>query len=76
MSALAEEIQQAVFKALPRSEVTVQDLTGGGDHFEVIVLSPAFRGKTLIEQHQMVHAALEALKDQIHALKIKTRASA
>lgn len=71
---LAGEIQSLVTKAIPNSEVTVEDMTGGGDHFEVIVVSPAFRGKMLIEQHQMVHAALEALKDRIHALKIKTLA--
>lgn len=71
----AEEIQSLVKRAMPDSEVTVQDLTGGGDHFEVIVLSSAFRGKTVIEQHQMVHASLEPLKDDIHALTIKTRPS-
>ncbi len=71
---LAEEIQSLVCKGIPASEVTVQDLTGGGDHFEVIVVSAAFRGKMLIEQHQMVHTALEALKDRIHAVKIKTLA--
>lgn len=71
---LAEEIQSFVKKGIPDSEVTVQDMTGGGDHFEVIILSTAFRGKTLIEQHQMVHRALEGLKEKIHALKIVTRA--
>lgn len=74
-SSLAEEIQSSVQKAIPDSEVTVQDLTGGGDHFEVVVLSPAFRGKMLIEQHQMVHRALEPLKERIHAVKIKTLTS-
>ncbi|MBI2167330.1 MAG: BolA family transcriptional regulator [Candidatus Omnitrophica bacterium] len=71
---LAERIQASVLGALPGAEVTVQDMTGGGDHFQVIVLSPAFKGKTLIEQHQMVHASLGPLKDEIHALAIKTRA--
>lgn len=69
---LAEEIQEAVSKAIPDAEVTVRDMTGGGDHFEVVVLSPLFRGKTLIEQHQMVHSALEPLKDRVHAVRIKT----
>lgn len=68
-----EEIQSQIFNSIPQSEVTVSDMTGGGDHFEVIVLSPAFKGKTIIDQHKMVHAALEPLKDQIHALAIKTR---
>ncbi len=71
---LAEEIHSLVSKAIPNSQVTVQDMTGGGDHFELIVLSSAFRGKSLMEQHQMVHAALEGLKEKIHAVKIKTRA--
>jgi acid stress-induced BolA-like protein IbaG/YrbA len=68
---LEEEIQATLEKALPQAEVTIRDMTGGGDHFEVIVLSPVFRGKMLIEQHQLVHAALEPLKDRIHAVKIK-----
>ncbi len=72
---LAEEIQTLVTKAIPGSEVTVQDMTGGGDHFEVIVVSPTFRGKLLIQQHQVVHAALEPLKERIHAVKIKTLAA-
>ncbi len=72
---LAEQIHAAVAKAIPDSEVTIQDMTGGGDHFEVIVVSPVFKGKVRIEQHQMVHAALEFLKDKIHAVKIRTLAS-
>ena len=71
---LAEEIRALLTKSIPDSEVTVQDMTGGGDHFEIIVMSPAFRGKGLIEQHQMVHAALEVLKDRIHAVQVKTLA--
>ena len=69
---LAQEIHAAVSQALPDSEVTVRDMTGGGDHFEVIVVSSAFQGKMLIEQHQLVHAALEPLKDKVHAVKIRT----
>lgn len=71
---LAEEIQSSVKKAIPDAEVTVRDMTGGGDHFEVIVLSSVFRGKTLMEQHHEVHEALEGLKEKIHAVKIKTKA--
>ena len=74
MTTLAEEIHSLVSQAFPGSEVTVQDLTGGGDHFQVIVAFTGFRGKTLIEQHQMVHRVLEPLKDHIHALQIKTLA--
>jgi len=49
-------------------------MTGGGDHFEVIVLSSGFKGKMMIDQHRMVHSLLDPLKDRIHALAIKTRA--
>lgn len=70
---LKEEIYRLVNQAILQSEVTVEDMTGTGDHFQVIVLSSVFKGKTVIEQHRMVHAALEPLKDQIHALAIKTR---
>ena len=71
---LAQEIHAVVSRGFPDSEVTVRDMTGGGDHFEVIVVSPAFKGKMLIEQHQMVHTALAPLNEKIHAVKIKTLA--
>ena len=69
-----EEIQKIVLQHLPGAEVTVQDLTGTFDHFEVTALWTGFTGKSLIEQHQMVNKALGAqLEDgRIHALKIKT----
>ena len=71
---LEEEIQSCIRKSFPDAEVTIRDMTGGGDHFEVIVFSSLFKGKLLIEQHRMVHAVLEPLKDKVHAVAIKTRA--
>jgi len=69
-----EEINSALDKALPGSTVDIRDLTGGGDHFQVIVVSSLFEGKGLVDQHQMVYAALrEALgSERIHALALKT----
>lgn len=69
-----EEIQKILLRKMAGAEVTVQDLTGTRDHFEVVVLWTGFQGKNLIAQHQMVNQALsEALEDgRIHALKIKT----
>ena len=69
-----EEIHQALIQKLQGSEVTVQDLTGTRDHFEVVVMWTGFNGKSLIEQHQVVNKALaDYLEDgRIHALKIKT----
>lgn len=68
------EIQTALEKALPGSMIRVDDLTGGGDHFQVWVISEAFDGKSLVDQHQMVYGALkEALgSERIHALALKT----
>jgi stress-induced morphogen len=69
-----EEIKQTLSKALPVSLVETQDLTGGGDHWQVIIVSSAFEGKGLLEQHRLVNEALKSeLGDQrIHALALKT----
>ena len=59
--------------ALPDAQVQVSDMTGTGDHFEIFVSSKSFAGRSLIEQHQMVHKALESEMDRgIHAVQIKT----
>jgi acid stress-induced BolA-like protein IbaG/YrbA len=69
-----EEIKSTLEQALPGSTIEMQDLTGGGDHWQVFMVSTAFEGKGLIEQHQMVYAALkDEMGDQrIHALALKT----
>ena len=70
----SEEIKASLAKALPVSLIETQDLTGGGDHWQLIVVSPAFEGKGLVDQHRMVNDALKAeIGDQrIHALALKT----
>jgi stress-induced morphogen len=69
-----DEIKTTLEKALPDSMVRVDDLTGGGDHFQVWIIAPGFAGKSLVEQHQMVYGVLkDALgSEQIHALALKT----
>jgi acid stress-induced BolA-like protein IbaG/YrbA len=69
-----EEIKQTLSNALPITLVETQDLTGGGDHWQVIIVSSVFEGKGLLEQHRIVNEALkEPLADQrIHALALKT----
>ena len=69
-----QEIHSILIRELPGAEVTVQDLTGTEDHFEVIVMWSGFNGKNLIEQHQVINKVLTPrLEDgSIHALKIKT----
>jgi len=61
--------------AFPGDQVSVEDRTGGGDHFQVTVVSPRFDGLSLVEQHRLVYEALAApLGDgSIHELRIKTR---
>jgi stress-induced morphogen len=67
------EIRQCVETALPGARVQVEDTTGAGDHFELRVVTPAFAGKGLVEQHQIVYRALGALMSRIHALSLRTQ---
>ena len=59
------------------SELSVEDRTGGGDHFQVVVASTRFEGLPLLEQHRLVNEALAApLADgTIHELRIQTKGS-
>ena len=70
-----EEIRRRIETALPGARVEVADTTGAGDHFEVQVAAPAFAGKGLVEQHQLVYGALGTLMQQIHALSLRTSGS-
>lgn len=68
-----EVIQKAIEKAFPGSRAEVRDMTGGGDHFELKVVTQAFTGKGLVDRHRMVYAALgSAVGNEIHALALKT----
>lgn len=68
-----EEIEAKIQAALPDARVELRDLTGTADHWEAVVVSAAFAGKSLIERHRMVFAALsEEMKGPIHALTLKT----
>ena len=72
---ISQEQVEAMIKAeIPDAQVQVQDLTGGGDHLQAIVISSQFEGKTLVKQHQLVYGALkEAMATEaIHALALKT----
>ena len=75
MSMAADAIRSLLEQAFPGGTVDVLDRTGGGDHFQVIVESPAFEGVSLVEQHRMVNRALAApLADgTIHELRIQTK---
>jgi stress-induced morphogen len=74
-----ESLEQLLREAFPdATELSVQDRTGGGDHFQVTVASPTFAGLPLLEQHRLVNDALaQPLRDgTIHELRIKTKGTA
>jgi acid stress-induced BolA-like protein IbaG/YrbA len=69
-----DQVEAMIKAELPDAEVQIQDLTGGGDHYQVIVVSSAFAGKSLVQQHQTVYGAVrQAMSaEDIHALSMKT----
>jgi len=67
------DIQTRLEKALPGATVTVRDMTGTADHYEVTVVAEAFKGMSLIERHRMIYAPLQdVLGGALHALSLKT----
>lgn len=73
----AIEIETLIKDALPDAQVTIQDLRGDGDHYAAQVISSAFAGKTRVQQHQMVYAALQGrMGGVLHALALSTSAPA
>jgi stress-induced morphogen len=73
-----DSLQVLLERAFPEAtELTVEDRTGGGDHFQVVVASPRFVSLSLLEQHRLVNEALaEPLRDgTIHEVRIKTKGS-
>lgn len=69
-----DQVEDMIKTAIPDAQVQVQDLTGGGDHYQAVVVSAEFIGKTLVQQHQMVYGAVQQamLSEAIHALALKT----
>jgi stress-induced morphogen len=67
------ELQERIRAALPGADVTVDDLTGGGDHFRAEIVSDRFEGLSRIQQHKLVYDVFgEEIGAAIHALSIKT----
>ncbi len=71
----AGEIERLIKEALPDAVVTIRDLAGDGDHFAAEVVSESFRGKSRVQQHQMVYEALKGnMGGALHALALQTAA--
>ena len=67
------EIERLIRAALPDARVEIQDLAGDGDHYAATVVSEAFRGKSRVQQHQLVYAALKGrMGGELHALALQT----
>jgi stress-induced morphogen len=66
-------IKQMIVEAMPDAVVVIEDLRGDGDHYAAHVTSEAFRGKTRVQQHQLVYKALKGkMGDELHALAVQT----
>ena len=73
MAMTADEIRALICSALPEAEVTIEDLAGDGNHYRAHVIAPAFRGKSRVQQHQMVYQALKGrMGNELHALALQT----
>lgn len=70
----AADIEHLIKAAFPDAEVEIRDLAGDGDHYAASVTSAAFKGKSRVQQHQMVYAALKGrMGGELHALALQTQ---
>ena len=71
----AHEIERLIKERFPDAEIEIKDLAGDGDHYAATIVAEAFRGKTRVQQHQMVYDALQGrMGGALHALALKTSA--
>ena len=69
----AHEIETLIKARFPLADVTIRDLAGDGDHYAAHVLAPEFKGKSRVQQHQMVYDALGGrMGGELHALALTT----
>jgi len=69
-----KEIEKLLKQSISDALIEIQDLAGDGNHYSATVTSSKFNGKTKIEQHKMVYAALKGkMGNELHALAIKTK---
>ncbi len=69
----ATESERLIKEAIPDASVEIRDLAGDGDHYAATVISNSFKGKSRVQQHQMVYAALKGqMGGVLHALALQT----
>ena len=68
-----QEIEKLIQEALPDAKIEIRDMAGDGDHYAAAVVSESFRGKSRVQQHQMVYDALKGnMGEALHALALQT----
>jgi stress-induced morphogen len=73
MAMPAAEIELMIRRALPDAHVVIKDLAGDGNHYAAQVVSAAFKGKSRVQQHQMVYQALQGrMGNELHAMALQT----
>jgi stress-induced morphogen len=73
MAMAAAEIERFIREALPDASIEIRDLAGDGNHYAATVMSAAFKGKSRVQQHQMVYASLKGrMGGELHALALTT----
>jgi stress-induced morphogen len=71
----AAMIERLIKESLPDAQISIEDLRGDGDHYAAHVVSNAFRGKSRVQQHQLVYQALQGrMGNELHALALQTSA--
>ena len=73
MAMSATEIERMIKEAIPDARVQISDLRGDGDHYAATVISASFKGKSRVQQHQLVYDALKSqMGGVLHALALQT----
>ena len=73
MPMIASDIERLIKSRIPDASVTIRDLVGDGDHYAATVIAESFRGKSRVQQHQLVYEALKTeMGGQLHALALQT----
>lgn len=74
MQMTSDILTKKLMETFPDAKIKATDMTGGGDHWQVVIESTQFAGKSLVEQHQLVYKALgDWMKKEIHALALTTK---
>ena len=73
MAIEAGEIERLIKAGLPDAQIRIDDLRGDGDHYAATIVSASFKGKSRVQQHQMVYQALQGrMGNELHALALQT----